>query len=310
MQARQWPQRMIDSTATRSPTSTPQRFAARSPMRSITPSGSWPGTTGRRTGRTPAYCSASLPQMPHASTRRSALSSSISGTGSSRSSRRRGAVCTTTRLVRMAHPSTAPPAESRLAPDRLVDDEGGAHAVLPLRDAVRRRAGAGPRRLLALRRVPPLLPELRLLRPRPRQRVSRAPGRAGRRQGARELLRLVPPGDRAADRPGRERERRARRPQRALRKKARPRESLAPLARRLALRLARSRVFGDGVMGAESGRRRRGGAVPGRDLRLPAASSRLSAAALHILRRRLVREPTAPPPPRCPEDRCAGQPVH
>src|SRR2546427_2968070 len=113
MQAWQWPQRMIDSTATRSPTPTPQRFAARSPMRSITPSGSCPGTTGRRTGRTPAYCSASLPQMPHASTRRRALSSSMSGTGSSRSSRRRGAVCTTARLVRMAHPSTAPPAESR-----------------------------------------------------------------------------------------------------------------------------------------------------------------------------------------------------
>src|SRR5262245_41092945 len=91
---------MSASTATRSPTFTPQRLPARSPRRSITPSGSCPGTSGKRTGITPAYCSASLPQMPHASTRRSALSSSISGSGSSRSSSRRGPVCTTARLVR------------------------------------------------------------------------------------------------------------------------------------------------------------------------------------------------------------------
>ena len=38
----------------------------------MTPSGSWPGISGMRTGITPAYCSASLPQMPHASTRSSA----------------------------------------------------------------------------------------------------------------------------------------------------------------------------------------------------------------------------------------------
>ena len=36
----------IVSTATRSPTSTPQRRAAASPICSITPSGSWPGITG------------------------------------------------------------------------------------------------------------------------------------------------------------------------------------------------------------------------------------------------------------------------
>ena len=52
------------------------------------------------TGSTPVYCSASLPQMPHASTRSSALSSSISGIGSSRSSSWRGPVWTMARLVR------------------------------------------------------------------------------------------------------------------------------------------------------------------------------------------------------------------
>jgi hypothetical protein len=52
---------------------------------------------------------ASLPQIPHASTRRSPLSSSMSGIGSSRSSRRRGAVWTITRLVRaMGDPNHEP----------------------------------------------------------------------------------------------------------------------------------------------------------------------------------------------------------
>ena len=41
-------------------------------MRSMMPSGSWPGITGKRTGITPVYCSTSLPQMPQASTRSSA----------------------------------------------------------------------------------------------------------------------------------------------------------------------------------------------------------------------------------------------
>ena len=50
----------------------------------------------------PAYCSSSLPQMPQASTRSSALSSSISGIGSSRSSSVRAAVCTIARDVFMA----------------------------------------------------------------------------------------------------------------------------------------------------------------------------------------------------------------
>ena len=97
----QWPHGISVSTATRSPTSTPQRRAARSPIFSITPSGSWPGTTGIGAGMTPRYCSSSLPQMPHASTRRSALSSSMSGIGRSRSSSVRGAVWTTAREVRM-----------------------------------------------------------------------------------------------------------------------------------------------------------------------------------------------------------------
>src|SRR5262245_65897928 len=48
----------------------------------------------------PVYCSASLPQMPQASMRRSAVSSVSSGTGSSRSSSCRGPVCTIARLVR------------------------------------------------------------------------------------------------------------------------------------------------------------------------------------------------------------------
>src|SRR5204863_5266372 len=103
-----------------------------------------------------------------------------------------GAVCTTARLVRMAHPSTAPPAESRrLRPSPSSTMTGAAHAVLPLRDILRGRPRARTRRLPALLGLPPLLPQLRLLRPRPRQRLPRAPGRARRRQGARELLRLV-----------------------------------------------------------------------------------------------------------------------
>ena len=52
-----------------------------------------------RTGSSPAYCSASLPQMPHASTRSRAVSSLGSGSGSSRISNWRGPVCTTARLV-------------------------------------------------------------------------------------------------------------------------------------------------------------------------------------------------------------------
>ena len=45
------------STATRSPTSTPQRPPARSPSFAIRPSGSWPGITGIGVRSTPAYCS-------------------------------------------------------------------------------------------------------------------------------------------------------------------------------------------------------------------------------------------------------------
>ena len=89
------------STATRSPTSTPQRRAARSPIASIVPSGSCPGITGSGVRSTPSYCSWSLPQMPHASTRSSAVSASISGSGSSRGSSRRGAVCTMASVFRV-----------------------------------------------------------------------------------------------------------------------------------------------------------------------------------------------------------------
>src|SRR6266849_8209779 len=81
-------------------------------MRSMIPSGSWPGMRGKRTGSTPVYCSASLPQMPHASTRRSALSSSMSGRGNSRSSSERGPFCTTARVDRGA---TGPPYAPDLA---------------------------------------------------------------------------------------------------------------------------------------------------------------------------------------------------
>src|SRR5215475_1327526 len=88
------------STATRSPAFTAQRAAARSPIHSMIPNGSCPGITGRRTGMVPVYCSTSLPQMPHASTRSKAPSSSSGGIGSSRNSSRRGAVWTMARVVR------------------------------------------------------------------------------------------------------------------------------------------------------------------------------------------------------------------
>jgi hypothetical protein len=48
----------------------------------------------------PVYCSASLPQIPQASTRSNAVSSVSSGTGSSRSASWRGPVWTIARLVR------------------------------------------------------------------------------------------------------------------------------------------------------------------------------------------------------------------
>src|SRR5581483_1271022 len=129
--ARQCPHRMNDSTATRSPTSTPHRFAARSPIFSITPSGSCPGTSGNRTGSTPAYCSASLPQIPHASMRRSPLSASTSGIGRSRSSSARGPVCTTARAVRRGGMRRHRTVVVALASDRV--DRSGTRPYDPAR---------------------------------------------------------------------------------------------------------------------------------------------------------------------------------
>ena len=56
-QGSQWRQESIVSTATRSPTSTPQRAAARSPIFAIRPSGSCPGITGIGVRNTPSNCS-------------------------------------------------------------------------------------------------------------------------------------------------------------------------------------------------------------------------------------------------------------
>ena len=50
-------QEIMFSTATRSPTSTDQRFAARSPIFAIRPSGSCPGIAGTGVRSTPANCS-------------------------------------------------------------------------------------------------------------------------------------------------------------------------------------------------------------------------------------------------------------
>ena len=89
------------STATRSPGRTPQRAAAESLTSSMIPSGSCPGTIGSHwLLRFPRYCSTSLPQIPHASTRSSPPSSGpITGRGNSRISICRGPVCTTARIV-------------------------------------------------------------------------------------------------------------------------------------------------------------------------------------------------------------------
>ena len=58
---KQWPQGMIDSTTTRSPSLTPQRLAASGPARSIQPMISCPGTIGVTShgvpARWPVYCS-------------------------------------------------------------------------------------------------------------------------------------------------------------------------------------------------------------------------------------------------------------
>src|SRR5215469_7520684 len=89
------------STATRSPARTPQRAAVSSVISSMMPRGSWPGIIGRpRPPMAPLYCSTSLPQMPHASTRSSAPVSPPSvGRGYSRISICRGPVCTTARTM-------------------------------------------------------------------------------------------------------------------------------------------------------------------------------------------------------------------
>ena len=89
------------STATRSPGRTPQRAAAESLTSSMIPSGSCPGTIGSHwVLRFPRYCSTSLPQIPHASTRSSPPSSGpITGRGNSRISSCRGPVCTTARIT-------------------------------------------------------------------------------------------------------------------------------------------------------------------------------------------------------------------
>ena len=89
------------STATRSPGRTPQRAAAESLTSSMIPSGSCPGTIGSHwPPMLPLYCSTSLPQIPHASTRSSPPSSGpITGRGNSRISSCRGPVCTTARIV-------------------------------------------------------------------------------------------------------------------------------------------------------------------------------------------------------------------
>src|ERR1700693_2086857 len=82
------------STATRSPTPTSQRSAARVPTASITPTVSWPGTKANPAGSVPVNCSWSVPQRPHASTRRIAPSSPTSGMANPCRTRCRGASST------------------------------------------------------------------------------------------------------------------------------------------------------------------------------------------------------------------------
>ncbi len=96
------------STATRSPTETPQRAAARGAISSMMPRGSWPGIIGSPlVPIAPLYCSTSLPQMPQASTRSRAPSSGpMTGRGNSRNSICRGPVWTTARTMSamLVHP--------------------------------------------------------------------------------------------------------------------------------------------------------------------------------------------------------------
>jgi len=90
----------ITSTATRSPGWTSQRSAARSPISSMIPSGSWPGMkAGLGPPRWPRKVSTSLPQMPLASTRSRPSSGPIRGRGNSRSSIFPGPVWTAARTM-------------------------------------------------------------------------------------------------------------------------------------------------------------------------------------------------------------------
>ena len=96
------------STATRSPTETPQRAAVDGAISSMMPRGSWPGIIGSPlVPIAPLYCSTSLPQMPQASTRSRAPSSGpMTGRGNSRNSICRGPVWTTARTMSamLVHP--------------------------------------------------------------------------------------------------------------------------------------------------------------------------------------------------------------
>src|SRR5438874_4554974 len=69
-------------------------------MLSITPTVSCPGTNANPPRKSPVYCSWSVPQRPHASTRRTASSSPCSGTGSSRATSVRGFSSTNARADR------------------------------------------------------------------------------------------------------------------------------------------------------------------------------------------------------------------
>src|SRR5690349_1428167 len=93
---------MLLSRITRSPAATRWRAAAMGPMCSTRPTISWPRIIGSGADRRPLAYLMSVPQLPHSSTRTTALSSRSSGGARSRSSKVSGAVRTSARTTRVS----------------------------------------------------------------------------------------------------------------------------------------------------------------------------------------------------------------
>src|SRR5262245_33952859 len=143
MHQRHSPHVRIEPRKTRSPGETPGRSTASGPTSSSTPTGSWPSTHGAGAFGSPLKnVRASVPQMPQASTRRTAPRGSTLGSSASRTS----TAFTSVMNAALIGPPTRGDASSRpeLLDQRLV----GLVRAPPLADHPRERAGDGLRRLV------------------------------------------------------------------------------------------------------------------------------------------------------------------